>query len=135
MRNKLILWVLLVSGGFLIGFVPQRLNVGQLQDEISISKNRLASCELRNRMASVRDLAALTYLEANRKNYTLATEYSTRFFNQIRELSDAQPELRNTLEDVLGSRDAITAALAKGEPASAKQLQDLLFKLQENAQK
>ena len=136
MRNKLILWASLIAGGFLIGFVPLRLNVGQQRDEISILENRLATCELSNRLAAVRDLAALTYLEANRKNYSLATEYSTRLFNQVREMSGiAEPELRSALEDALGSRDAITASLAKGAPASASQLQALLINLQENTKK
>lgn len=121
MRNRLILWAALLFVGFLVGFVPQRIEAGRLREQVS-------SCQRQQRLAEIRDLSALAYLEANRKNFGNAGQHATDLFNRVRELRSGteQPELNSTLDQMLQSRDAVMSALARVDQESASQLQNLL---------
>ena len=52
-----------------------------------------------------------------RQNYGLALEHSSRFFDAVRTEAAAtlDPGLRDGLNEVLGKRDSVTAALAKAD--------------------
>jgi hypothetical protein len=122
MRNRLILWAALLLTGFLAGFVPQRIEAGRLRDEA-------ASCQERQRLAEVRELSALAYLEANRKNFGNAAQHVTDLFNRVRELQGRteQPQFGGALDQMLQSRDAIMSALARADPESPALMQNLFL--------
>ncbi len=123
MRNKVVVAAIVLIAVFLIGFVPQYLRARRLIRELRDARQETAG-------AAIRDLAALAYVQANQKNYGLAAETSTRFFNRAREVANqmADPNRRKGLEDALTLRDRITAELAKGDPAVIGDLQDLFLK-------
>ena len=130
MKNRLILWLVLLLVGFLAGFVPQYNKVRRLGSELESVKQQFSSCQLGGRLAQLRDTAALMYLEATRQNYGIAGEHSTRFFDQAKQLAEETSDgaLRTSLQELLRSRDVITAELAKGNSAVVPELQSLLVK-------
>jgi hypothetical protein len=132
--KKLIIGLLLIGVVFLTGFLPQYLKVAQLEEEVSNVKQDLASCQMRGGLAELRDLAALMYLEANQKNYGLAGQYSSRYFDQVREAMNqlGDPTLKQKLKEILDLRDAITAGLARGEAEILAEVQNLLIKTHES---
>ena len=83
-----------------------------------------------NTSAELRDLAGLAYFQANQKNYGIAAGTAQRFFNRVREVANQTPDAsaRKSYEDLLISRDKITAELAKGDAGVMGDLQDLFVK-------
>jgi hypothetical protein len=121
--NRFALWALLLVGGFLAGFVPQYARNARLDAE-------LRDAAARNRRAEVRDLAALAHIQALQKNFGLAGQTASQFFDRARDLAAAADEnQRRALHEALAQRDAVTAALAKGDAAAVGQLQELVLKV------
>ena len=132
MRNRLILWLVLLLAGFLAGLIPQYMKTQRSNTELSNTKQQLASCRVETQLSQLLGTAAMTYLEATRKNYGLAEEHSRRFFDQVQQATTqaAGPAVRKTLDDVLKLRDPITASLAKGDPAVLSDLQLVLSNIE-----
>src|ERR1019366_3365975 len=122
-KNRIIVISILVIVAFLAGFVPQYLNVKRLENELSAARQE-------NALAQIRDLAALTFVQASQKNYGLAAATSTQFFSRTREMADRTPDEngRKAFEDLLSSQDKITADLAKGDAGALDDLQVLFEK-------
>src|SRR5258705_383496 len=108
---------------FLAGFVPQYVKANRLENELRQARQGEAPAELR-------DLVALIYVQASQKNYGLAAATATRFFNRVREVANqtADPSAKKALENLLVSRDKITAELAKGDAGVIGDLQELFVK-------
>ena len=123
MKNKVIAVLILLIVVFLAGFVPQYLNVKRLENDLSAARQE-------NSLAQLRDLAALTVVQADQKNYGLAAGTSTQFFSRARQMADRASDAngRKALEDLLASQDKITAELAKGDPGALGDLQVLFEK-------
>ena len=121
--NRAIIVAIVLIVVFLVGFVPQYLKVNNLEAELRQARQGNTSAELR-------DLAGLTYFQANQKNYGIATGTAGRFFNRVREVANQTPDAnaRKSYEDLLITRDKITAELAKGDPAAMGDLQELFVK-------
>jgi hypothetical protein len=132
--KKLVIGLLLIGVVFLIGFLPQYLKVAHLEEEVSKVKQDLLSCQLRSRLAELRDLASLMYLETSQKNYGLARGHSTRYFDQVRETMNQAGDqiLKQRLNEILDLRDAITAGLARGDAEILAEVQNLLMKTHES---
>jgi len=121
--NKAIIVAIVLVVVFLIGFVPQYLKVNNLEADLRQARQANTSAELR-------DLAGLAYFQANQKNYGIAAGTAQRFFNRVREVANQTPDAnaRKSYEDLLITRDKITAELAKGDPAAMGDLQELFVK-------
>ena len=119
-KNRLLIEAIVVVVAFLGGFLPQYIKTRRLDGELHALQQANANAELR-------DLAGLSYVQANQKNYGLAAATSTRFFNRARELADlaADPPARKAMEDLMPPRDKIAAELAKGDPEVIGDLQDV----------
>jgi len=130
MRSKPVLWLGLLLMGFLLGFFWQYTRARRLETELGNLRQIYDSCQERSRLSDLRDAISFTHFEAIRKNYGLASERSTLFFDQLRALleTDADPKLKENLGNLLSSRDRVTAGLASGDPAIVETLQDLLLK-------
>ena len=135
MRNKFVLWFLLVLTGFLIGFILQYSRLQRVQQELSASAKQLAFCQSSEQLSQLRDAATMMYLEAVQKNYGKAGEYSKAFFDQAQRIvgSTEDPALRNLLHDILATRDQTTADLAKGDAAALSEIQPVVSKLEQTA--
>ena len=123
MKNKAIVAAIALIAVFLVGFVPEYVKVNRLENELRQSRQETAGAELR-------DLIGFAYVQASEKNYGLAAETSSRFFNRVREVANQTQDAnrRKGLEDLLVLRDSVTAALAKGDAAVMGDLQQLFVK-------
>jgi hypothetical protein len=123
MQNRIIVAAIAVVAIFLVGFLPEYITAKRLENELRQSRQDSAGAQLR-------DLIGLAYVQANQKNFGIAGETSSRFFGRAREAaSQAQDATsRKALEDLLSSRDKVTAELAKGDAAVMGDLQDLFIK-------
>ena len=135
MRSKLVLWSLLLIGGFLAGFILQYVRLQRLQEELSASSKQLVSCQSSEQLSQLRVTATMMYLEAVQKNYGLAGEHAKEFFDQAQRIVSGTEDLalRNLLRDTLATRDQITGDLAKGDAAVPSEIQPVLSKLAQNA--
>ena len=80
MRQKLVLWFLLMFTGFLIGFILQYSRLQRVQEDLSASTKQLGSCQSSQQLAQLRDTTTMMYLEVVQKNYGKAGEYSGEVF-------------------------------------------------------
>jgi hypothetical protein len=122
-KNRIIVGAVLLVVVFLAGFVPSYAKAHRLENELREVRREAI-------LAQLRDLASLAYFQAIQKDYGLAAGTSTRFFNRTREAANQAPDAsaRKQLEDLLSSRDQITAELAKGDPGVLNDLQSLFSK-------
>ena len=135
MRQKLVLWFLLVLSGFLIGFILQYSRLQRVQEDLSASTKQLGSCKSSQQLAQLRDTTTMMYLEVVQKNYGKAGEYSGEVFDQAQQIASSTegPALPKLLREVVVTRDQITADLAKGDPAALSEIQRLLSNLEQTA--
>ena len=133
-RTRLIGGALLLLAAFLLGFVPQYRAASGLRDELRSAREEAASLRLKAHLAELRDLAGLTYLESNAKNYGIARQHSTQFFKRAAEVAagTSDESLKALLTEVSGDRDQVTAGLAEGSGAVQADIEKLARRLYEN---
>jgi hypothetical protein len=131
MKNKLLFGLILLVIGFIGGFVVQYSSGQQLKRDLKTANEQLAACKTSSQLWQVRDTAALLGLEIARSNYGTASDYSTRFFDEARQLASqtSDPNLQSTLQDILNSRDRITAGIARQDPAVLSEIPALVAKV------
>lgn len=134
MRNKLVLWLILLLVGFLAGFTPEYFKSHRLQQSVSALTGQLEACRSAEQLSQLRATATLMYLEVTQKNYGTSREYAGRFFDQAQHLANHTEDevLRNVLREILGTRDQITADLAKGDAAVVSEMQTILSKVEQD---
>jgi hypothetical protein len=122
---------------FLLGFVPQYREAGGLRGELRKALEQVGSLQLKARLAELRDLASLTYLESNARNYGVARQHSTKLFTLSAEMAGETSDqgLRILLSEIAQERDHITAGLAEGKGAVQLDLEKLARRLYENTAK
>ena len=132
MRNKIVVWLIVLIVGFLAGFIPQYFKSHQLEQKVSALTSEVDACRSAEQLSQLRATATLMYLEATQKNYGTSGDYAGRFFDQAQRLaSSAQDEaLRNLLREILATRDQITTDLAKGDAAVVSQMQPVVSKVE-----
>jgi hypothetical protein len=130
MKGKVIFWIIVLIAVFLAGFIPQYVNASRYSHELETTRNQLSSCQFNGKLCQLRDLAALMYMQTNEKNFGLASENSKKFFSLAQEIADqtTNPELKQKLNEILASRQAITAELSSAEPSVVTQLRQLMAK-------
>lgn len=122
-RNRIILAGALLILAFLGGFLPSYAKGKRLENELREAKQE-------NRLAELRDLACLAYLQASQQDYGMAAGTSTRLFDRTREVADQTPDSagRNSLMGLLILRDPVTAKLATGDSEVLNELRALAVK-------
>src|SRR4051812_6360915 len=107
MKTVLIVGGLLIAAAFLFGFIPQYLTAGRLRDDVHSRDLRIAQLQQDAELSKARDLASLLYLDVNQKNYGIAGQHATAFFDQIRRLINGTPDAaaRTKLESIAAQRD------------------------------
>jgi hypothetical protein len=111
--------VVLVSGVFLAGYLPQRRLRTVAEQEASALREQLAAAEARVRMGRLLGQILTVREVVVRQNYGQAQDLSSEFFDSVRKEATTTPltEFRSVLNEVLSRRDSITASLAKADPA------------------
>ena len=130
-RTKLIATALVLAVAFLLGFVPQYQRARALQREADLDHERLASLQGKLKLADLRDLMGLVYLETSLKNYGVARQHSTEFFTKASQIvsGPGDPSVKAVLRDILPQRDLLTAGLAEGEPTIRTNIEEILSRL------
>jgi hypothetical protein len=125
-KNRVIIAAVVLGAAFLVGFIPQYVKANRLDTELRQARQANFGAELR-------DLIGLAYVQANQKNYGLSAATMTRFFNRTRDVANqmADPNSRNGIENLLVTRDKVTAALAKSDAGVVDDLQELFMKTRE----
>lgn len=112
--------------GYLGGLLPERgrrmvaeTQVASHQAEVASIRQELTSVEGRIRVGVLLGRALMVKELAAGSDYGRAQQVSSEFFDAVRAESTATDDAarRAVLMSVLSRRDAVTAALAKGEPA------------------
>jgi hypothetical protein len=131
MKYKIIGGLTLVLVGFIVGYVPQNTQLSGARSQVADLTQQLSAEKQARALADFRNSAALLYNEVAKNNFSNAGEQSTKFFTGLRAYTDqSQPPLRQRLEEVLASRDPITAGIAKADPATAALVQAMFLQMQ-----
>ena len=130
-RNLIIVAAICLLAVFLLGFVPQFQKASALRSEIVQRDAVIGQLQQELKIAKVRDLAALLYLELSRKNFGLAAEHAPDLFTQVRALSGeaSLSPVKADLENIANQKDAVMANIAKTDPAAEAQVRDLFEKI------
>ena len=123
----LIAGAVFVVAVFLLGFVPQYMKVRALDNQLSVAREQLNSERGKSQMDQLGLLCGRIYLETNLKNYGLASQYSTEFFNGVQTMM-SQPSDSNRqsfLQKTLAQRNAVSGGLAQGNPDALPAIQNL----------
>ncbi len=130
MKVHVSLWIILLVGGFLGGFVPEYLKNRELRAELENPQKTIDALQLQVRLAELRDLSSQTLLELSRQNYGLARDYSGQFYARLKDLTDTvqDPNLKKSLQDLAATHDAFTTNLAEPSPASLTAWQPIVMK-------
>ncbi|MFP5229089.1 MAG: hypothetical protein ACLGXA_15850 [Acidobacteriota bacterium] len=131
----LIVGVVLVVAAFMLGFIPQHLKGRDIQSQLSAARQQLDSERKESQLDELCLLSGRVYIEAELKNYGLASQYSSKFFDLARAMNNAAPgsSRQAFLQEVLAQRDAVTGGLAKGDPGVVPEVQDMFRRALENA--
>jgi hypothetical protein len=118
--RKALIWTAALAAVFLFGFLPQFSKANSLRQQVDLCHRRLG-------FASLKNAIGLTYLEVNQKNYGMASQYASRFFDTARQMlgEASTSSARPVLEDALSRRDKITADLARGDPSVITEIQNV----------
>jgi hypothetical protein len=116
---KVLVVVVLLAVAWAVGFWPERSVRNELETQHEQLKRELAECQQRVRMAAVlgRGLALRDAVMAN--NFGIAQGLSSPFFDAVSEEAGraAGTPYQAVLAETLATRDAVTSALTRADPA------------------
>src|SRR5215467_10493364 len=119
MRVHVTLWLVLLIGGFLAGYIPQYLKNRDLRAELENPQKTIDSLRLQLQLGELRDDASLALLEMSRQNYGLARDHIGDYYGKLKDLSESvqDPALKKSLQDLSATQDTITADLSTANPS------------------
>ena len=102
---------------FLLGYVPSCVGARSAEEQRAELEQKLKMAELRGQLG-------MASYEANRNNYANATEFSTNFFNGLRNAIDSAEDdtVKKRLQAMMALRDEITTNLAQADPVVKEKL-------------
>lgn len=124
--------VVLIVVAYFAGYWPERTKLQDAERRLAHQSSQLASAQQVVRLCRLQNQVLILVQEAGSQNYGDAMTLSTRFFDGVRDELDRakQSALKSSLQSILAQRDAVTSALAKGEPAAQNLLQQQASALQ-----
>jgi hypothetical protein len=124
--------VLLVAGAFLYGRWPERQRRLALEGEKQALQRQLDQAQAHVRLCALLGQLQSLMRAVSAQNYGQARDLSSRFFDDARSEATRTPEpaFRQSLEDALGLRDAVTAALARADPEAIEPLRRVEARLE-----
>ncbi len=121
-----ILGLVLLAAAYVAGFWPEHRRRTGLEERLAATERQLDAARAQVRLGDVLgQLLRLSDAVAQR-NYGQAAMLSSVYFDHVREEASraASPTVREALEQILRSRDQVTAALARSDPSIASTLHD-----------
>ena len=130
LKVHITLWLVLLAGGFLAGFIPQYLKNGELQKQLENPQKTIATLEVQVQLGELRDLASLMLLEVSRQNYGLARDYATQYYSKLNEVAETVQDgnLKKSLEELATTRESLMTNLATTNSASLTATQPILLR-------
>jgi len=130
MRGRIIFWLILFVGVFLLGFVPEYVKNRDLRSQLENPRKTIEALNLQLQLSELRDLASLMLIEISRQNYGLARDYAGRYYSRLNEviIGVQDQDLKKSLQELATTRDSITEALAAATPASLTAAQPIVLK-------
>jgi hypothetical protein len=118
--RKALIWIGILAAVFLLGFLPQFSTARGLRHEVAL-------CRTKFQFAALKNAIGLVYLEANQKNYGIAAQQASRFFETARQTLAATSASgqHSVIQEALSKRDVITAGLARGDPGVIAEIQSV----------
>lgn len=133
-RAGIIVGVLLIGAAYVFGFWPQYQKARQAQQQLAAVTAELDQAQAEVRLCGLQDHLLALIGKTSAKDYGQASALSTQFFDGVRDEAARRtdPQVKAALESILGQRDVVTSALAKGDPSALGLLNGLegtMFKL------
>lgn len=134
-KMRLIVGGVFLVAAFLLGFVPQYMKGKALDSQLGTVRQQLNSEREKSQIDELGLLCGHIYLETNLRNYGLAGQYSTKFFDQVQAMMSQTPDSnrQSFLQETLAQRDAVTGGLAQGDPGAQSAVQDMFKRALEAA--
>jgi hypothetical protein len=129
-RVHIALWLILLVGGFLLGFVPEYRKNRDLRIQAEEPQKAINALKRQMQVGELRDAAGLMFLEVSRQNYGLARDHVNEYQADLKTLiSETQDEaLKKSLEELLVAGDSLRTSLLTPDPSSLTAAQTLLLK-------
>jgi hypothetical protein len=133
MRVHVMLWLVLLIGGFLGGYIPEYLKNRDLRAQLENPQKAIDSLKLQLQLGELRDDASLGLLEMSRQNYGLARDHIGEFYSRLKDLSESvqDPALKKSLQDLAATHDTITADLTTANASSLAAWQPIVLRTYE----
>jgi len=133
MRVHVTLWLVLLIGGFLAGYIPEYLKNRDLRAQLEDPQKTIDSLKLQLQLGELRDHASLALLEMSRQNYGLARDHIGDYYGKLKDLSESvqDPALKKSLQDLSATHDTITADLSTVNPSTLAAWQPIVLKTYE----
>src|SRR5437016_1772972 len=128
MRVHITVWLVLLIGGFLLGFVPEYLKNRELQTQLQNPQKTIDALKLQIQMSELRDASSMMLLELSRQNYGFARDYSGQFYSKLKDVTDAvqDPGLKKSLEDLAATRENLTGQRSEEHTSELQSLTNLV---------
>ena len=119
-RTGIIVGVVLIGIAYVLGFWPQYQKVQMAREQLEQADKELAGAQARNGLYRLQHELLAVMRQTNQKNYGQASTLSTKFFDSVLDElpRQADPKVKTALQSILQQRDAVTSALAKGDPGA-----------------
>ena len=129
-RARVTLWLVLLIGGFLFGFVPGYIENRDLRSQLDNPRKTIDALKLQLQLSELRDQASLMLIEISRQNYGLARDYAGQYYSKLNEAIESVQDqaIKKSLQELATTRDSLTEALATATPASLTATQPIVLK-------
>jgi hypothetical protein len=130
MRVHATIWLVLLIGGFLLGFIPEYLKNRDLRSQLETPQKTIDGLRAQLQLSELRDRASLMWIELSRQNYGLARDYAGQYYSKLQDTIDSvqDPSLKKSLQELAATRDSVTADLAAANASSLPATQSIVLK-------
>jgi len=130
MRVHATIWLVLLIGGFLLGFIPEYLKNRDLRSQLETPQKTIDGLRAQLQMSELRDRASLMWIELSRQNFGLARDYAGQYYSKLQDTIDSvqDPSLKKSLQELAATRDSVTADLAAANASSLTAPQSVVLK-------
>jgi hypothetical protein len=125
--------VLLIGAAYVAGVWPERERRLTVEAEVISLREQVADAEARVRLGRLLEQMLTLMDAATAQNYGYAQGLSSRFYDDVRAEAARTPvpAFKVLLENVLQSRDIVTAGLARGDETVIESLRETQRQLRE----
>ena len=118
-RVVLVAGIVLIAGAYVLGMWPERQRFTEAQTQLEAARLQLSGAEARVRLGEILGQLLTLSDAVGSLNYGDAATQASAYFDRVTaeaRLADS-PDTRQVLERIQQTRDLVTAALARAEPA------------------